>query len=271
MGHYYTKNNSNTKQILKEFLKNYRNQYTQIIHGKQNYCDQKQQLATPVLFERIKEYRILNQEKSLQQVEVALRNESDLNAIGLVGDVGVGKSLFMRAMMENFPWQENVHKYNWNTFVKDDAEKVNSMRLLIEKLSDCGQNLLVIEDLRPTDHDIVSIINGLIKESIDTQAKRIVVFYVFSLNTMLPRPQYEEERQLLHMLPHTNIIQFKSFGKEELKDCIERESQLNNLKLGAADFDEIVATIEPSKSGCKNVLAKVLMFGSVQTKSKDNL
>ncbi|XP_073828331.1 uncharacterized protein [Musca autumnalis] len=269
MGHYYTQNNSNTKQILKEFLKNYRNQYTQIIHGKQNYCDQKQPLGTPALFERIKQHGILNQEKSLQQIDVALRNESDLNAIALVGPVGVGKSLFMRAMMENFPWQENVHSYAWNAYVGDEEEKIRLVRLLIDNLSDCGQNLLVIENLWSSDHGAVSIINQLVRESIEKQQKRVVIFYVFSLNTMLAPAKYEEQNKMLEILTDTHVIHFKRFGENELRDCITREAEMGGLKLSPQYFDEIVATIEPSKSGCKNVYAKVLMYGT--SKSKDYL
>ncbi|XP_061390715.1 uncharacterized protein LOC133326053 [Musca vetustissima] len=273
MGHYYTQNNSNTKQILKEFLKNYRNQYTQIIHGKQNYCDQKQVLATPSLFERIRQYGILNQEKSLQQIDVALRNESDLNAIALVGPVGVGKSLFMRAMMENFPWQENVQSYAWNAYVEDDEERLRLLRLLIDNLSDCGQNLLVIENLWPSDQAAVSIVNQLVRESIEKQQKRVVVFYVFSLNTMLSTDKYKEQQQVLDLLTDTHVINFNTFGENELKDCITREAEMTGFKLSPQHFDEIVATIEPKKSGCKNVHAKVLMYGTATTttKSKDHL
>ncbi|XP_005177884.1 uncharacterized protein LOC101893001 [Musca domestica] len=269
MGHYYTQNNSNTKQILKEFLKNYRNQYTQIIHGKQNYCDQKQALDTAALFERIKQYGILNQEKSLQQIDVALRNESDLNAIALVGPVGVGKSLFMRAMMENFPWQENVHSYAWNAYVEDKTEKIRRLSLLIDNLSDCGQNLLVIENLWPGDYEAVSIINQLVREAIEKQQKRIVIFYLFSLNTMLTPEKYTEQNKLLDTVTETHVIKFNAFGENELKDCISREAEMSGLKLGPQHFDEIVATIDPKKSGCKNVYAKVLMYGTA--KSKDHL
>ncbi|XP_075156404.1 uncharacterized protein LOC142229717 [Haematobia irritans] len=270
MGHYYRQNNSNSKHILKEFLKNYRNQYTQIVHANQNYCDQKQQLAQTDIFERIRSYGILNQEKILQQIEVALRNESDLNPIALVGPIGVGKSLFMRAMVENFPWQENVRTFSWETFVKNESEKIRLVRTLVDSLSDCGQNLLVIEDLWPSNHGVVSVINQLVRETISNQQKRVIVFYVFSLNTMLPRPKYDQNKDILDMLPDTNVIHLNSFGENELRDCIKKEMDAENLTLNSEDIDEIVATIEPSKSGCKNVNAKVLMFGTA-AKTKDNL
>uniref|UniRef100_A0A1I8P4L8 AAA+ ATPase domain-containing protein n=1 Tax=Stomoxys calcitrans TaxID=35570 RepID=A0A1I8P4L8_STOCA len=269
MGHYYRQNNSNNQHILKEFLKTYRNQYTQIIHAKQNYCDQQQSLAQTELFERIKSYRIVNQDKTLQHIEMALRNESDLNAVALVGPVGVGKSLFMRAMIENFPWQENVRTYAWNTYARDEADKFHTLQKMIDQLSDCGQNLLVVEDLRPHDRDVVAWVNQRVQQSIANQQKRVIVFYVFSLNTMLPQPQFKESKMMVEILPDTNVIHFNAIGESELRDCIERELDLADLKLSSQHVDEIVATIDPFKSGCKNVIAKVLMFGI--TKTKDNL
>ncbi|XP_065364040.1 uncharacterized protein LOC135957255 [Calliphora vicina] len=266
MGHYFTQNNSNTKQMLKEFIKNYRNQYTEIVHGKNNYCDQKQQLDTATLFASIKQNRILHQEQAMQKIEVALRNESDLNAIALVGPTGVGKSLFIEALQQNFPWHENVHTYAWNTYVNDDAEKFHLIRILIENLSECGHNLLVIENLQACDHGAIPIINQLLIEANNKQQKRVVLFYVFNLNTMLTAQAYATQRDLLQSLPDCNIINFKSFNESDLRDCIKREAEIENVTLRTQDYDEIVETIDPLKSGCKNVNAKVLMYGTLKTK-----
>lgn len=263
MGHYFTQNNSNTKQILKDFLKNYRNQYTEIVHGKHNYCDQKQQLDTATLFARLKQNKILHQDQAMQQIEVALRNESDLNAIALVGPVGVGKSLFISGLQKNFPWQENVHTYAWNTYVKDEAKKFHVIRILIEKLSDCGQNLLIIENLHACDHGAVAIINQLLIEANKKQHRRVVLFYVFNLNTMLTKEAYEVQKDLLQYLADCKVINFKSFKQHELRDCIKREAELENVVLTKKDYDEIVETIDPLKSGCKNVNAKVLMYSTI--------
>lgn len=266
MGHYFTQNNSNTKQIVKEFLKNYRNQYTDIVHGKSNYCDQKQQLDTATLFARIKQNNILHQDQALQQIEVALRNESDLNAVALVGPTGVGKTLFIRGLQQNFPWQENVHTYAWNTYVKDEAEKFHLIRLLIENLSECGQNLLIIENLQACDHGVVAIVNQMLIEALNKQHKRVVLFYVFNLNTMINSEAYIKQNNLLQSLTDCNVVNFKTFTKHELRDCVQREADLENITLASRDYDEIVETIDPIKSGCKNVNAKVLMYGTIKNK-----
>lgn len=266
MGHYFTQNNSNTKQIVKEFLKNYRNQYTDIVHGKSNYCDQKQQLDTATLFARIKQNNILHQDQALQQIEVALRNESDLNAVALVGPTGVGKTLFIRGLQQNFPWQENVHTYAWNTYVKDEAEKFHLIRLLIENLSECGQNLLIIENLQSCDHGVVAIVNQMLIEALNKQHKRVVLFYVFNLNTMINSEAYIKQNNLLQSLTDCNVVNFKTFTKRELRDCVQREADLENITLASRDYDEIVETIDPIKSGCKNVNAKVLMYGTIKNK-----
>lgn len=266
MGHYFTQNNSNTKQIVKEFLKNYRNQYTDIVHGKSNYCDQKQKLDTATLFARIKQNNILHQDQALQQIEVALRNESDLNAVALVGPTGVGKTLFIRGLQQNFPWQENVHTYAWNTYVKDEAEKFHLIRLLIENLSECGQNLLIIENLQSCDHGVVAIVNQMLIEALNKQHKRVVLFYVFNLNTMINSEAYIKQNNLLQSLRDCNVVNFKTFTKHELRDCVQREADLENITLASRDYDEIVETIDPIKSGCKNVNAKVLMYGTIKNK-----
>lgn len=264
LGHYLTQNNSNTKQILKDFLKNYRSHYWDIVHGKNNYCDQN--LDIPTLFSRIRQQNILHQDQAIRQIEVALRNESNLNAIAIVGPVGVGKSLFIRALLQNFPWQENVHTYAWNTYVSDEAEKFHLVRILAENLSDCGQNLLVIENLHACDNSAVALINQLLSDTIKKQHKRVVLFYVFNLNTMLPAEAYAIQKDLLQTLPDCSIVNFNSFTQYELRDCIKREVELENVSLTEEDYDEIVNTIDPMKSGCKNVNAKVLMYGTIKSK-----
>lgn len=264
MGHYLAQNDFNTKQILKDFVKNYKNHYRDIIHNKNNYCDQK--LDIPTLFNRIGNQNILYQDQAVRQIEVALRNESNLNAIAIVGPVGVGKSLFVKALQEHFPWQENVHTYAWNTYVSDESEKFHLIRIFIENLSDCGQNLLVIENLQACDNGVVATINQLLSDTIKKQHKRVVIFYVFNLNTMLPAEAYAIQKELLQNLPDCNVINFKSFTQYELRDCIKREAELENMSLKENDYDEIVDTIDAQKSGCKHVNAKVLMYGTIKSK-----
>lgn len=260
MGHYFTQH-FNKNKIFNEFLKNYRNQYIEIVYGKKNYCDQRQHIDTSSLFGGMMENKILHQEQALHQIEIALRNESDLNVIAIVGPVGVGKTLFITALQEKFPWPENVHIYSWNTYVQDEAKQYHLLSTIIEDLSECGQNLLVIENLHVHDHGVVTIINKMLAEANKIRHKRVVLFYVFTLNTMLTAEMYAVQYKTLGSLPNCNVIYFKSFSEPQLRDCIKREAELEDVALTKRDYDEIVETIDPFKSGCKNVKAKVLVYG----------
>ena len=262
MGHHLAQTYSVTENLLKDFRNSYRRHYNHIVHGKLDYCGPTMDIAA--LFGQIqRSSEILHQPHALAQLEMALRNESNMNNIALVGPSGVGKSLVAQGLMENFPWQENVASYAWNTYVEEEVEKFHIIRLFLQRLSDCGRNLLVIDNLLPCDKEVVPLVQQLIREILGESLPKyhLIVVYIFNVNSLDTLEVYERNLNSIQEIPHIKTINFRGFGEKELRDCIRREARMENLQLTIEKVNDIVETLDVSKSGCKNVHAKVLTHG----------
>uniref|UniRef100_A0A1A9Z6E6 AAA+ ATPase domain-containing protein n=1 Tax=Glossina pallidipes TaxID=7398 RepID=A0A1A9Z6E6_GLOPL len=268
VSHYHciSANGESALEMMEGLFSNYRKQYTDFIASKPDYCDSRALLDSRKILKNIRKQNILHQGKALHQLEIALNTENDLNAIAFVGPTGVGKSLILSHLIANFPWPENVHIYAWNTQVKDESEKFHMLRVLIERLSECGCNLLIIENLQPSDHGLVYLVNNLIAEIVNGQ-KRIIIVYVFNLNWMGDEYLLKEQREFLtKSLPVAHVINFKSFTKHEIPDCIYREMSFEKVTLPPNDIDDIVGTVDVPRTGCKDINSKVLLYGTIKNK-----
>lgn len=260
----------NPIQVLEELFRTYSKQQNnkqttnsrETFNGGSKYCDHRKDINPGKILTSIRKNWVIHQEAALKDLEIALRNEHNLNSVALAGPIGVGKSLVVTSLIANFPWPDNVHTYAWNTNVRDEAEKFYMLRMIIQQFSDCGHNLLIIENLQDSDHALVSLLSESIKKTVNKQ-KRIIVFYVFNLSS----DEYMREEQqkfLIKSLPLVNIIIFNGFTEKELKDCIYREMRVEQINLKPEDFDRITQTIDVAQSGCRNVNERVLSYGSVK-------
>ncbi|KAI9584137.1 hypothetical protein GQX74_010472 [Glossina fuscipes] len=252
----------NPKEVLEELFRIYIKRFA-TFNGGSKYCDPRKDINPGKILTSIRKNWIIHQEVALKDLEIALRNEYTLNSVALVGPIGVGKSLVVNSLIANFPWPDNVHTYAWNTNVRDEAEKFYMLRMIIQQFSDCGRNLLIIENLQDSDHALVPLLSELIKRTVNKH-KKIIVFYVFNLSS----DEYlreEQQKFLTKSLPLVNIVNFNAFTEKELKDCIYREMRVEKINLKPEDFNRITLTIDVAQSGCRNVNEKVLSYGSVKT------
>ncbi|XP_053950250.1 uncharacterized protein LOC128858208 [Anastrepha ludens] len=259
LGHHLTQNNAKNSSLIQDFVSSYRRHYYQIVYGKPHYCDA--DLDAQSMFARIREHQILNQEQALLTLESILGNNTQFRSIAIVGSSGVGKTMTANALEEHFPWRENVWTYAWNTHVENEVQKFRMLRFYVEKFSDCGGNLLIIDNLAPCDNEVVPLLNQMIATQDNANKKRFIVLYIFQLNAMIDANSKLLQKNALQNLPDTTTINFKSFNEKQLRDCIRREALLENLSLSGGDFDEIAATIDVVTSGCKKVHPKVLVYG----------
>ncbi|KAH8418743.1 hypothetical protein KR222_008848, partial [Zaprionus bogoriensis] len=229
------------------------------------YCSQ--QLDTTHMFRQIGR-QVLNQELALARLERVVRSQRNFKSVALLGPPGVGKSLTAMSLRQQFPWSENVHSYSWSTYVPDGAHKFHMMRSFVEGLSDCGQNLLIVDNLSTCDYGIVPIYNKLLleregdlsEESSAAVNQTVLVVYIFNLEM----EYYWEQFELLQQLPvDTTIINYRPFGREELSDCLEHELRLEQRHLDQSVIAQILeeALLDVQYFGCKRLRQLIYQHG----------
>ncbi|XP_068149112.1 uncharacterized protein [Drosophila tropicalis] len=221
-----------------------------------HYHYKEKRLDTQLIFQQIGK-KVLNQEQALKRLERAFDRDGKLNSVALLGPPGVGKSLTARTLDRHFPWPENVHTYLWSTYVPDEARKFHMLRQFVENLSDCGKNLLIIDNLSTCDYSIVPIFNEMTARASN---QSVFILYIFNLDT----EQYWEQFDILQNLPdETAIVNFRFFGRYELMDCLENELEKRHEYLDQKTIERIINKIynDYSATGCKGISELVLQRG----------
>ncbi|KAH8239532.1 hypothetical protein KR032_005204, partial [Drosophila birchii] len=206
--------------------------------------------------------QVLNQEQALARMERALAGTGMFRSVALLGPRGVGKTLTANTLKQNFPWPANAHSYSWNTVVSDEVMKFRLVRQFTDGLSNCGTNLLIIDNLATCDHGLVPIYNRLIREregELDRN-QTVLVIYVFTLE----KDMYWEQYELLQQLAmDTTIVSFRFFAKDDLIDCLASELQAEqrylNREKESLVLGESLKNIEDM--GCRGLRLLVLQHG----------
>ncbi|EDX02545.1 uncharacterized protein LOC6525602 [Drosophila yakuba] len=241
------------------FLENYKNQYQSIVHNQDNYCNPSQRLGDMVQHAR---RQVLNQKQALDQLELALDSTAK-ETIVLVGTSGVGKSHTARILRENFPWSENIKTLSWS-----DSRTLRQLKSMLSDLTTCGQNMILIDNMTPKDAQFVPAINQLInlaKENANqtehSHQKLLTLVLIFNVNSMQSGKAYNMDMETLRNVPHTHVITYATLESTHLIDCIRREAANAMVQLEDEHVDEIIRSVDASASGCKSILAKVLLYG----------
>ncbi|EDW24820.1 GL23177 [Drosophila persimilis] len=224
------------------------------------YCNQP--LDTKRLFELINK-QVLNQEQALAGMERTLSRDHQFQSMALLGPPGVGKTLTVSALRLYFPWPENVHALFGSSCGPDEERHCPVIRKILEQLSDCGKNLLIIDNLAPCDHSIVAIFNRQILNGL--QNKSVLVLYIFNLEVKDYWRQFEFLQKELPV--DTGIVSFRLFGRDDLRDCLQNELKLGSRVLDEDEQSRILgeAMSRVCCAGCKGLREIVLQQGRSET------
>lgn len=219
--------------------------------GRENYCDE------PFEHWHISNklhHRIVGQDAALADIDLTLQHHDKITAMAFVGTQGVGKTLALNQIQEQFQWHLNMQQYIFSLIESPFTQLMNLLKLL-NGLTTCGQNGLFIDGI-PLKH--VHIIDEfhqkLVAYSNENNIKVIVTYVV-----QITKPS---DATALTLPNGVKMINFRAFDSNDLLNCINMEIERLNLTIKPQQIDEILNEIDPKRNGCKLIAAKLARLPS---------
>lgn len=229
--------------------------YYQVVYG-DNYCTNK--LNETKLMKRMKE-SIVGQQDQLILLEGALKkshNQKRFIPIILIGGTGVGKSLTVNLLLEEFPWKENINVLFWDlsfeNHIAEDYEH-NDLELVSEKFSNCGFNLIVIEDIDLNNDTVARI--SLMERNLQKLTTRAP--YKIILMPIYRTKPNQDYGNIFYRLRNFIIVEYASITKELFSECLQLHRELLKVDLTQDEINEYMETIDYEKQGCKTIAKKL--------------
>lgn len=150
-----------------------------------------------------------------------------------MGSSGVGKSHTARTLRTHFPWPENVKTLSWR-----EAPSLLRVQSMVTNIFQCGQNLILIDDLTPLDGHLVPIFNELIRgrdeiakgSSEQPDLKQLTSIFMFTVDRLQPQEIFEAEMKSLKQLPSTHVIIYADLETSSKKVGGEEELQQEDVR-----------------------------------------
>lgn len=225
------------------------NQYQLYLYGRLNYCDES------FVYENIStalRNRIVGQDNVIDKIQQILRTHETFTAIALYGAQGVGKTLTLNVIRENFQWHSNVQQYVWS-LVHSKQSQLKSLLNIVDSLTLCGQNAIFIDNIPLNSVSIIEEFHQKLLQVCKQNHFGAFAVYVFNNNDdpdQHPTLQFE----------NVSTIYFQNLSLNNLRKCIEIESRLLDVNLDEEQMNEIIASVDLERSGCKHVAAKVALY-----------
>lgn len=234
------------------FWTTYLNNYNKIVHGDERYCHR--QLDSLPILEKLSE-QVIAQEDALKLIGASLElaNRERIIQIALTGPVGTGKTLTASIISENFKWQRNVvsliYDLNFQKDLSEEAEE-DDFRVAAARLSDCGFNLIVIDNVDTDDSAIerMTRLERRLHRLAKQKLHKIVLIVIFKGHLT----QSAAQKRLNHFV----LVEFAAFTEKSFEQCIRAHEKQHNLKLSTKDIDEL-KLINFTHSGCKTLAKKL--------------
>lgn len=249
-------------EIRNDLIENYRNQYNLLFHGKVDYCEQTFdfQNVTSAL-----EKNVIGQELVITELTKLFNEHSIRTSAVILGSTGVGKTFTSKLIGDNYQWTENVNYFIWSSS-EGKKSQFNKLSKTIKNLSKCGQNLLFIDDLEYKDGSVVLEIENFIKTKSPEKNLKLVIFYIVNLHKYSEKDKksYQNKVDSIKSTINLPVIEFRDLNDEDGLKCIELQCALLGITLTDEEKKDVVASIVPSRSGCKHVYSKIALYKNLE-------
>lgn len=230
------------------------NQYHLCVHGRSNYC---QEHFDPNNITRELRHRISGQDNVLNAIESTFKLHTNFTAMALIGSQGVGKTLTLNVIEQEFQWPSNVLRYIWSSI---ESQRGQMMRMLnsLHRVDGCGQSAILIDNVFERDVEFIVEFQRVSKAYLERNQLRVFIFYVIQTNT----PDAFDD----HPLQTVNItsVFYRTFNQTDFLRCISVECERLNVKLSQDEITEIVQNTDAHQTGCKTVLAKISRYSKTE-------
>lgn len=222
------------------------NQYHLMIYGREHYCDEP--------FEHwhianMLHHRIVGQENAVAELTETLQLHENFTAIGFVGTQGIGKTLTLNLIQDEFQWHLNIQQYIWSLIQAPRHQLENLMRLM-NGLTTCGQNGIFVDNIPLKHVDIIDEFNRKLRNYSNQNHFKVIAIYVFQSDNPI------ETSQPLQ-LDNVKSINFRQFNSQDIRNCISMECERLKIAVTPNQMIELLTDIDAKRHGCKNVAARI--------------
>lgn len=248
--------------IRNDLIETYRNQYNLLFHGKVNYCDQTFDFGNVTT--ALKK-NVIGQDLVIKELSTLFTEHSTRTSAVILGNTGVGKTLTSKLIGDNFQWIENVNYFIWSS---SESNKTQFKKLgkTIKNVSNCGHNLLFVDDLDYKDGSVVLEIENFIRTKSPEKNPKLIIFYIVNLHKYSEKDKksYQNKVDSIKATIHLPVIEFRDLTEEDGLKCIKLQCAILGITLTDEETKDVIASIVPTRSGCKHVYSKIALYKKLE-------
>lgn len=229
-----------------DLIRRSRQEYNTLVQGKEYCTDNLDSLA----FGKILRENVVGQDGVIRDLENALKKHKSVTSIVLYGPTGTGKTLTTQLIARKFRWQENIQML---------ISSERDLSAIVRRMSKCGHNLLIIDDLYLVNRDILDLRQNL--EAIaEKKGFKIVLIFVFNLSKLEAGRDVDGTGPIFSNITGHHLIEFRLLNDLDLDKCMDMIEIELATRLSAAQRKDVKESVDVLKSGCKNVRSKVKLY-----------
>lgn len=234
------------QDVCDDLIRRSRQEYNILLQGKEYCTDELNYLS----FARILRDNIVGQDKVMEKLDNALKNHKSVTSIVFYGPSGSGKTLTTQLIAQKFRWQENIQML---------ISSERDLAAIVRRMSKCGHNLLIIDDLYLVNRDILDLRQNL--EAIaEKKGFNIVLIFVFNLSKLEAGRDVDGTGPIFSNISGHHLIEFRRLDDLDLDKCMDVIEAELAVTLSEEQRKNVKESVDVLKSGCKTVRSKVKLY-----------